>query len=379
MQQLAGRALQVCMLLTDMHKRVGMELFVRYIFFVAFLALFGCSEKSGSMYAEHISEPSCKPIIAVYPVWKHSNAELKSLPWNDFTHIAISSIYPMSTGELHSQEADLFLDTLVSLAHSKDKKVIISVGGAGKGSQGFVELYKNHERVTEFVSNLLLYVEHHKIDGIDIDWEYWTYQHVQGKSGNDPIESQQLVDLVKRLKATMKPELLLTVDIMAGHWVGEQYLPELQKHADYVNLMAFDFTGAWPESAIGYHSDYSTFIKSIEFVLDRGFNRNQVLVGVPAYGIEFENASNNTINHHSYRSIVNELDGNLADIAKEKFNNIYFESPQTIKKKFSYVKDELLGGIFMFEVTSDHRSPEHSLLKSAQSIINDNCPNNELQ
>jgi chitinase len=350
-----------------------MDVFTKYLFLLLSITLFGCSEKQRNVSNTDSYEAICKPIVAVYPVWKHSKDELQSLPWDDFSHLAISSIYPLPNGELNSKEADVFIEDLVSIAHIKGKKVIVSVGGAGEGSRGFVEISKNDELVNKFVANLLSYVEQHKIDGIDIDWEYWTYQSVKGKGGNDPIESQQLVDIVKRIKAGSIKNTIITVDIMAGYWVGEQYLPELQEYADYVNLMAFDFTGAWPESAVGYHSDFETFTKAIEFLLDRGFNKNQILVGIPAYGIEFENSKNESIQHHSYRSIVDKLDGNSVALSKGKIDNIYFETQDSVERKYSYLRDKSLGGIFMFEITSDHKSIENSLLKPANLALNKNC------
>ncbi len=344
-------------------------------FFIVLISLIlcGCFEKQGNINNTFSSSVACKPIVAVYPVWKHSHSELKLVPWHDFSHIAISSIYPMANGEINSEQADLFIDSLVSLAHAKEKKVIISVGGAGQASKGFVELTKDENTVKKFISNLLSYVDKHDIDGIDIDWEYWTYQSVQGKGGNDPLESQQLLGLVKQIKTNSSPNTLLTVDIMAGYWLGEQYSPELLKYADYVNLMAFDFTGAWPSSKIAYHSDYDTFKKSIDFVLDRGFDNNKILVGIPSYGIEFENGKNASINHHSYRSIVNKLEGDPVKLAKQKLNNTYFETQTSMTEKYKYVRDKALGGVFMFEVTSDHINPNHSLLKPAHLIINKNC------
>lgn len=350
-----------------------MEVFIKYLLLIISIMLFGCSESQNTDKNTNSIQVTCKPIVAVYPVWKHSHEELQSLPWDDFSHLAVSSIYPLPSGQLNTEEADEFIDSLVSLAHAKGKKVIVSIGGAGEGSRGFVEISKNAELVDLFVTNLMAYVERHKIDGIDIDWEYWTYQSVNGKGGNDPIESRQLVDLVKRIKADSSPNTLITVDIMAGYWVGEQYLPELQEYADYVNLMAFDFTGAWPESRIGYHSDFDTFVKAIEFVLARGFNKEQILVGIPAYGIEFKDGKNESIQHHAYRSIVDKLNNNSAALAKAKINNIYFETQDSVERKYNYIRDKALGGIFLFEVTSDHNSLENSLLKSANLVLNKNC------
>lgn len=102
----------------------------------------------------------------------------------------------------------------------------------------------------KFVSHLINYAEKYEVDGIDIDWEYWSYQSEQGKGGNDPIESQYLVKLLQDLREQLPPSMLLTVDIAPGNWLGAQYNVEIQDYVDYVdyaNLMAFGFTGRWDE------------------------------------------------------------------------------------------------------------------------------------
>jgi len=176
------------------------EFFIKTLIMIFSMMLIGCSENStnamNEISSEISSEVECKPVVAVYPVWKHSHDELQSLPWDDFSHLAVSSIYPLPNGELSTEKADLFIDNIVSVAHAKGKKVIISVGGAGEASKGFIALSKDRDSFEIFVFNLLSYVNKHQIDGIDIDWEYWTYQSVKGKGGNDPIESQQLVEIV---------------------------------------------------------------------------------------------------------------------------------------------------------------------------------------
>ncbi|MFT5755692.1 MAG: chitinase [Alteromonadaceae bacterium] len=339
----------------------------RLLFFM--LILLGCSENTSTSADIVKGELTCKPIIVVYPIWKHSTEELANLPWNEFTHIVIAAIYPKDNGDILSEQADQFIDALVTLAHSKNKKVIISVGGAGNASKGFIALSKTQQGINDFTDNLLAYVKQHNLDGIDIDWEFWSYQHIHAKGGNDPIESQQLVNLLKTIRKNISDDTLLTTDISPGYWLGEQYLAELQDYSDYINLMAFDFTGAWSESPIGYHSDYETFVKSIELVLAKGFKKNKLLVGLPAYGIEFEDGKNLAIKHHAYRDIVTLLDNNAGELEKEKFKNIYFETPKSMLKKTQYVQDNSLAGVFLFEVTSDHKSEQHSLLTAINSVI----------
>ena len=155
----------------------------------------------------------------------------------------------MPDGRLNTDLVDVFINDLVSVAHKNNRKVVLSVGGAGQASKAFLKIASNPEIRLNFIDNLLMYVKKHQIDGIDIDWEYWTYQSELDQGGNDPIESQYLVDLLSNLRSRSVGDLMLSVDIAPGPWLGLQYRVQLQDYEDYVNLMAFDFTGGWAASS----------------------------------------------------------------------------------------------------------------------------------
>lgn len=309
-------------------------------------------------------------MVAVYPTWKHSDDELKALPWNRFTHIAVFGVYPNSDGELLSAEADKFLAPLVSLAHSKGKEIIVSVGGAGEASKAFRKVAQNDELRIKFAKYISSYVSRNKLNGVDIDWEYWTFQNELGKGGNDPVESNNLVKLIAEIRGALPEGILLTADIMAGHWVGQQYIPEIQEYVDYVNLMAFDFTGQWPGSKISHHADYLTFKKAINYVINRGFNKEKLLVGLPAYGKEFVDGKVQRVRNLAYREIVEMLDGDLPKINAGELGNIYFETRKNVHEKSKYLQTNGFPGVFLFEVTADHPEDAYSLLQVASNIIN---------
>ena len=104
------------------------------------------------------------------------------------------------------------------------------------------------------------------------------------KGGNDADESQRLVYLLKKLRSELSESILLTADISPGPWVGPQYLPEIQEHVDYVNLMAFDFTGQWNSSKVSHHAEFGTFLRAVNQTVSRGFKPEKMLVGLPTYG-----------------------------------------------------------------------------------------------
>jgi len=121
------------------------------------LLLLGWLASCGSSDEGQVAKRS-KTVVAVYPVWKHTPRTLAAFSWPDFSHIAIASIYPRADGALKTDEADLFIESLVSLAHENNKKVIVSIGGAGIGSKGFLSLSKDEEThlATGWVCNTCL-------------------------------------------------------------------------------------------------------------------------------------------------------------------------------------------------------------------------------
>ena len=309
-----------------------------------------------------------KPIIAVYPAWKHTASSATALPWMNFSHLAVSGVFPTENG-LTSESVDAFIKELEGLCHQHNKKIILSIGGSGNSSKAFIAITKDENKIKNFVKSVADYAQKNNLDGIDIDWEYWTFQNELGKGGQDPIESERLLYLMKSLRLELPTKILLSVDVAPGSWLGDQYLVDLQKHVDYINLMAFDFTGAWKSSDIGYHSNLTLFKKAIEHSLNKGFDPQKLIIGLPAYGIEFVNGKTYQVNHVDYRDIVTQLGGNMKSLSKQKIGNLYFEDKESIAAKCQYINKKNLAGVFLFNVLSDHPSAEFSLLTACKNIL----------
>lgn len=330
---------------------------------LAFIGLLLCA-------CEEVKQTRCMPIVVAYPTWSAHQLPLESIPWHKFTHITITFVLPNADGSLQTSETDKIIAPLVKLAHEKNKKVFISMGGATGYGDAFQKIAADKNRLKLFTQNVAAYVATHQIDGVDIDWEYWTKQAVHQQGGNDPVESRLLVDLLAALRADLPKNIQLTTDIFAGYWYGEQYLPEIQEHVDYLALMAYDFTGAWESSPVNHHADYSTFKKSIDFFVDRGFKKEKLLVGFPAYGIEFIDGKNTRINKdYSHRKIVEKIKQLKGNLNSGKMGNLYFETPELVKKKSQYILNQQLAGTFLFELTQDTLDNDTSLLSASNQII----------
>jgi len=339
----------------------------KHIFLVLLFALLICPQS----YAD---QQKCMPIIATYSSWNHQQLPIENIPWNRFTHLALIFALPMPDGSLSTKDIDPLVDLLSKAAHEKGKKLFISIGGAAGYGNTFQQISQSPEKLKQFTQSVANYVQQHQLDGIDIDWEYWTKQVVYQQGGNDPIESKLLITLLAELRKQLPEKVALTTSVFAGYWSGEEYLSEIQNYVDYVVLMSYDFTGSWPASPIKHHADFDTFKKSITFLTDRGFVREKIVVGIPFYGKEFVNGKNKKVIDKSYREVVPLVHSKKQSIDSGKLDNLYYETPKLVTQKSHYILDNSLAGVLFFELTQDLiDSPDSLSLASNRVISADFC------
>ena len=334
---------------------------------ILLFGLIGCTKN-------HLTQQQCMPVVAVYPSWKQQQMPIANIPWDRFTHLALIFAIPQGDGSLLTTEIDNLIAPLGEATRANGKKLYLSIGGAVGYGDAFQQIAQSPEKLQKFTQSVSDYAEKYQLDGIDIDWEYWTKQAVHKQGGNDPIESKLLVTLLASLRKQLPADVSLTTSVFAGYWSGEQYLSELQEHVDYVVLMSYDFTGGWPASPIKHHADYSTFKKSIQFLTDRGFKREKILAGIPFYGKEFVGGKNNQVIDKGYRDLVPELIAKKQAINSGKLDHLYYETPALVTQKSHHIVDEGLAGVVFFELTQDiSDSPDSLSLASNQVIAPDFC------
>jgi chitinase len=75
-----------------------------------------------------------------------------------------------------------------------------------------------------------------KVDRFTVDWEY-----------PEPNESGNYIQLLSCLRSHLpSPRYIVTTALPAGEWLLSRYnLPQLASNIDFLNLMAYDFTGDW--------------------------------------------------------------------------------------------------------------------------------------
>ncbi|KAF2636337.1 chitinase 1 precursor [Massarina eburnea CBS 473.64] len=263
-------------------------------------------------------------------------------------------------------------------------RVVLSVGGGGKGSEPFAAVARHQHSRQRFAQTALGLVQQFGIDGIDIDWEH-------------PSDSRQGEDYVQLL-ATLRhhlpaPQYTLTTALPAGQWALQHInLSHASHYLDLINLMSYDFSGPWvkkcghhaqlfspksphsPEAAISCHS-------AVSYMVRQGVPPHKIVMGVPAYGRSFTGSKG--VGHSYSGSAGEEGTFEYRDLprpgAKEYIDDqigaaycvggdggfVTYDTPRTVHMKANYVRQNGLGGLFYWTGTGDasaHTQRDRSLV-----------------
>ncbi|KRX83303.1 putative chitinase 3 [Trichinella sp. T6] len=217
--------------------------------------------EKGKYFPEDFQEDLCNYVFYAFASI-NENLEITNFEWND-----VDRLYPdlMKFKELNS-----------------DLKIILSVGGATLGTN-------SHKNRQNFANSAALFCRKHGFDGIDIDWEY----------PDSAEDNQNLVLLSRVLLETFITEaeqsgnrrLFLTFAVTANQIKADigYNISELSKIWDFMNLMSYDFHGAWDS-----YTEYFTQADAAHHYYKRGMPKEKIVIGLPTYGRGWtlQNASN---------------------------------------------------------------------------------------
>ncbi|KAL1988073.1 hypothetical protein VTN96DRAFT_1104 [Rasamsonia emersonii] len=364
------------------------------------------SASSGPSTSSILPRAPCEiPIFAnaaYYPNWRiYKKQPPSSLRLGFVSHIFYAFAWVKENGEVYLSDewadAQMPVDgtegclrafTQLKQQYS-EMKVILSIGGGGKGSENFAKVARNPPAVEIFARSARALVDQFGLDGIDIDWEH-------------PSDSQQGRDylyLLSRLREALpSPRFLLTTALPAGEWALQHIdLASVQQCVDLLMVMCYDFSGPWVNRT-GHQSQlftprhphneaaYISCQSAVTYILSRGVNPKKILLGVPVYGRSFLGSDN--INQ-PYSGLGGE-DGafDYCDLprpgAKEHHDDavgaayctggdggfVTYDTPRTVQQKAKFVTNLGLGGLFYWHITADKRGAK-SLIETGYNTLHD--------
>lgn len=112
--------------------------------------------------------------------------------------------------------------------------------------------------------------------------------------GGVPEDKENFVLLLADIANLYRKEnLALSVTLRSVKWIVDKAydIPGISKHVDAINLMTYDYSGAWDEK-IGFnaplHSSRQVDVKSsIDLFINAGAPIDKLILGIPMYGRQF--------------------------------------------------------------------------------------------
>ena len=306
-----------------------------------------------------------KIVAGFYPSWKTSLLPIADIKWNHLTHVIYSFAIPENNGDLNIDNL-IDVSDLVSTAHANGVEAFFSIGGA-VGSERFIALSADEALRRKFVETVEEYAYLNNFDGIDVDWEGWTNPETI-----DPNETEGLLMLLKDLRnALARHNIKICMDVFPADWGGKHYTAEMFDYVDWVNIMAYDFSGGWSASP-AHHASVANSVQALNYWNNtRGLPKNKTVMGVAFYGKEFTepaNVNDNTVFNRPYRDILAaNPDAHLTD----QIGNIYYTGQQTIRQQAMLIaNDNEYLGAMIWEIAHDTPDESKSLLTALDDVLN---------
>lgn len=259
-------------------------------------------------------------------------------------------------------------------------KILLSIGGANS-SQHFASVASTASTRDNFARSAATLVRDAGLDGLDskslrfvsyvytplifplVDWEHPANEQ----------DGRNFISLLANIRLFCPgDDFMLTAALPAGYWALQHInLNEAQEHLDFINLMAYDFSGPWRPTA-GHHAQLhaaqegeNAGATAVEYVVSTGFPSRKILLGIPVYGRSFIGASGPGDRYHiiggddgtfEYKALprpgsVEKTDMRVgaACCAGGDDGWVTYDNPATVAMKGQYCKEKNLG-----VGTSDH-------------------------
>ncbi|XP_053686951.1 acidic mammalian chitinase-like [Sabethes cyaneus] len=247
-----------------------------------------------------------KPFLGYYPSWAHYRTgrgqfRIENIdPWL-CTHLIYASFGLNEDGTIEIRDSwlDISLENIRQFNELKNVnpnlKTLAAIAEYGGGI--FSRVAASPELRWQFAESARDFCFEHGFDGVDVDWEF------PGKHGGDPINDKaNFVHMLAALRQVFSASgLILTAAVGAAKSIAEvSYdIPEISQHLDYINLMTYDYNGAW-DAYTGHNAplfsgpsektDFQRTLNvnhSVMYWLSEGAPPNKLVLGIPLYGRTF--------------------------------------------------------------------------------------------
>lgn len=205
-----------------------------------------------------------------------------------------------------------------------------------------------------FKENLKEFLEITGADGIDYDWEYPQLAWEWSAYNKLILATREVLGEEKQLSVALWP-------------YGVNFSDEAMAAIDTVNGMAYD---QFDERG-NHSSPYECGLWAINYFMDCGFSREQILLGIPFYGRTTDEAAQWPVYNESYGKFGNFTpEYTYTDSEGEHTSSIYLNGYAQVRDKTVLAAAMDIGGIMIYELGCDMPySYEYSLIKAVEDSV----------
>jgi chitinase len=368
---------------------------IKYFFVsvCSFLMLTGCTSEQSKKDTKKSTKKDLKVIAYVHRLEDNWGKDLEKALQITHINYAFANIKDGKVIEGNPSDTATFKKLNKLKKVNEHLKILISVGGWG-WSGGFSDAVLTPASRQVFANSAIDFMLRHKIDGIDLDWEY------PGLIGNGnvhrPEDKENFTEILKLLRkkldsmSTENDSYLLTIATGAFQdYLDHTNMREAHKYLDFINIMTYDFYGGG-DRVTGHHANFKATGRddykpprssriAVQQHVDAGIPVNKLVLGVPFYGKWWKGTqpamrglyqpTTGKTGTYNYDDLVDSLAANtgfnpywdddaLAPYIWRKKDSMFitYENPRSIKLKVDYVKNEQLGGIMFWQFNGDNGS-----------------------
>ena len=320
-----------------------------------------------------------KEVFGWHPYWMGS-------AWQSYPFELLSTISYFSykldpdTGSYTNpaQIAEWRSTAMIDSAHAKNTKVLLTVSSHGKKNN---DLFLSDEgKWGTLIDSISVLLIERDADGVDLNFEQLPY--FKRRNFNRFVE-QMKTQLSLRI-TSKKPIVSVTLPAVDSREIFD--IEELQKHADLMVIMGYDYnTGTQLQGAVAPLQSVEvkgiSLSNTLSFYLNSGIDPNKTVLALPYYGSMWEGTVDNsgatTTNFErkvTYREVMNLFNeeytpaNNISPILERKsmtnyFNltypdlttkEIWFDDDYTLGKKYDYALSNNLRGIGIWALGYDN-------------------------
>lgn len=318
------------------------------LLFLCIVILVSCS-KDDSFEEEIMTVDKFARVVGYLPSYRFDSNE--KIDYCKLTHLNLAFANPGSNGKLIIND---FSGVVVRARNENSNiKIYISIGG-GYLTDEQASIWSNSIDIRDnrpiIINEIVNFVVDNSLDGVDVDleWQYVT-------SGYS--------DFVIELKSALSTKGKSMTAALPGTTKFDNITEEALQTFDFINIMAYDFTGPWNPTASGQHSSYNNAVESINFWKNTGVSQSKLTLGVPFYGYDFSNSSNVTSFTFGQMISTNNSYSEIDNVGMK-----YYNGRPTIKSKVKLASEQV-SGIMIWELGQDSFS-DYSLLKTIHKEYN---------